>query len=318
MANLTVAGVPNISSNTSLASKTSNALVGGVNSTLGGIGSKIGTNINQNTSTLGGAINPISATNTFSGVSNLSSQLVPTTTKTPTAVVTSKINPASDGTISNIISEAKTKTETPQYYDMQTGELTSAGKAAGMTPMLGGKTITTTPTVTAPQVEKTAEQAQLDEINHPGQEQQYSTTTGQQEWVEPGTPGYTTVNPNQVGKSYVSEADAGTGTTIRQLPDGSYVRWNSTSDSYAGAATAGQFNLAKAAQNAQKQLQDLKNGILNPLQRSQVDGINAQLAKDIAKMELYNANVTGANTIAQNMYGMGTNAIGQGVITKTI
>jgi len=178
---------------------------------------------------------------------------------------------------------------------------------------------TPTPTPPAPTPTPTAEDI-IANTPEPGMQESYSTATGQRLDQPVGTlpPGYQSINPAIAGNNYLSEADAGTGTTIRQLSDGTYVRWNTLSNIYAGGASAQEFNQAKTAQNAQDALRNLQNGILTPGQQSQVDAIQAQLKKDIDTQNIINANNTGAETIMQNMWGMGQTGMGQHAISYVV
>lgn len=175
----------------------------------------------------------------------------------------------------------------------------------------------TTPVTQPVEPPMTPEQAQMDEVL--GTTEMYSTVTGQKERVAPGTPGYTKTNPNETVKSFRSEADPGAGgITIRKLSDGSYARFNTLSQTYAGGASEQDFNDAKNVQGAKKALEDAKNGLLSKDQQAQVDGIQQQLKNAVEKQEFENANYKGGVINQGFMTGMAGTSIAQGAIFKAV
>jgi len=237
--------------------------------------------------------------------------IAPTPPKTPTPVVSTDLAQKQIDQAKTIVAQPTTP---PDYYDKVTGELTAAGKAKGMTPMSGGKPIAPTaptPTVTPPPTEKkTAEDIQIDEIQHPGEEEQYNIATGLKEWVAPGTAGYTKTDPNQIAKAYTGEADPGGGITIRKVtnPDGTdgYIRWNTTTGMYAGTATQSDFADAKNIQSTKTEISNLKAGIYNAEQQSQLDAIEKDFDNQIAIANDFNDSmskgIVGARTFSGISY----------------
>lgn len=118
----------------------------------------------------------------------------------------------------------------------------------------------------------------------------------------------------------VNTATLSTGSTIKQMGDGSYGLYG-VDGTYIGASTPEQFNAITAGQTALKAFNDFMitgGTTLNSAQTAQLSGVKDQYAALIKKQETLNANTTGATTIAENMYGMGNTLTGQGVITDTV
>lgn len=173
------------------------------------------------------------------------------------------------------------------------------------------------PTATPPAVNP-IEQAQTDQVLHPGQQNLFNTRTGAQEWVDTtsGTPaGYTTQDP----KSRTDVADSvqdSDGTTIDKLSDGTYRRVDINGNYTLG--TQSMFDSAKRVNDLSKSLDDARKGIYSPSQQSQLDSIQKNYQTLIDKQGVINANTTGATSIAENRYGLGNQTIGQQQIDKTV
>lgn len=173
------------------------------------------------------------------------------------------------------------------------------------------------PVAPPPEPPKTVEDHLADQTLHPGQVQMFNQRTGAQEWVAPGTPGYGTQNPST--RTDVSNtADVGNGIQYKQFSDGTFGRFDSAGNF--SPATAQAFQDAKNQESINTKIQSILNGtfVLPANQQTQLNGISSKYADLIAKQETENANITGAQTIAQNLYGMGNTMIGKGEITKTV
>lgn len=155
--------------------------------------------------------------------------------------------------------------------------------------------------------------------------------TGQRLEVPLGTPapaGYTAsapANPTLRGHTVVNQFNAENGTTYQQYSDGSYGV-ASLDGTFAGTVSADEFNQAKGTSPGEvlksiaTGLASLKNGPL-PLtapQQAQIDGLSASLGQAVAAQEKANANLTGATTVAVNLYGMGNALSGIGLIKGTV
>jgi len=193
----------------------------------------------------------------------------------------------------------------------QTGANQIKSTTATVTPV--APVTTQTSTVNNP---TTVDDHTANQIINGGKIMQYNTSTGVQELAMPGAAGYSTNNPATQPVS--AEADAGGGISIRQMTDGTYQRWNTQTQSYAGGASKGDFDQAKLVENGRTALTNAQSGIYSASQQSQLDGLKQQFQALIDKQNVMNANATGGATIAQNMYGMGTSISGKGEITQVI
>lgn len=236
-----------------------------------------------------------------------------TTPTTPAPVVNTKPSIDITNKEREIVTQSENRTTQPMY-DNVTGELTPAGIAAGLTPMSKGEIIQPE----EPYVPKTAEERQLDEIDHPGEKLQYNLATGDQEWAAIGTPGYSEINPNKKINNFTEEADAGTGITIRKLSDGTYARYNATTGTYAGQATATEFTDAQTVQDIKKLRDDALKGIYSKSQQAQINGVVNDYQNLINEQKLLNKGAQGGAQLFANMTGMGGQLIGQNLIQATI
>lgn len=173
-----------------------------------------------------------------------------------------------------------------------------------------------TPPQTPPQPLNTPEH----QIMNPGQTQYYSNADGSVVSL-PTTPdgqppaGYSTVPPqNRPTTDSFSSSD---GSNYMQFNDGTYGKFNPTTGTFQ-TINQGAFSAQKQIFNDTKRLNDLKNGIYSTEQQQQIDAITAQYTDLINRQTTANANATGGQTIAQNMYGMGNSISGQGEITQVI
>ena len=152
------------------------------------------------------------------------------------------------------------------------------------------------------------DQQMTDAALHPGQTQYFNNTTGAPEWLPTsptGAPtGYSTQSP-KTRTDVTATVDAPGGITYKQFSDGTYGRFDLTSGGYT-QANAADFQQAKSYSTAQKQLEDLQNGILTPMQQTLLNSIKQQWQSLIDKQTTINANATGTQTIAQNLFGMGS------------
>jgi hypothetical protein len=107
--------------------------------------------------------------------------------------------------------------------------------------------------------------------------------------------------------------------SIKKFGDGTYGTYDSNGN-YVGAANATNFADAKGSQQAQKDLQSIKDGTypLNAGQQAQLDQITQQYQKLIEAQMTENANITGNTTGLQNLFGVGGTSIGISAINKTI
>lgn len=162
------------------------------------------------------------------------------------------------------------------------------------------------------------EDAQVNEVLHPGQTQLYNTRTGEQEWVSSTgstPPGYSISNP----KTRTDIADSVTdseGNTINKLSDGSYSRIDINGNYTLG--TSQMFSDASRVNDLNKSLDDARKGIYSPEQQNQLSGIQSQYQDLIDKQDVVNANTTGGTTIAMARSGLGNQVVGQQLIDKTV
>lgn len=152
-----------------------------------------------------------------------------------------------------------------------------------------------------------------------GMQEAYNLKTGQREDQPIGAlqSGYSAHNPTTRTDVSNSVSD-NNGVTYKQFSDGTYGRIDQ-SGNYS-QATPQSFQAAQAASDVQKKILAIQNGTfqLPPNQQAQLDGLSAKYSGLMLQQATENANVTGATTLAENLYGMGNSLSGQGEITKTV
>lgn len=252
---------------------------------------------------------------------------------TPVVSSTGAANTASNIKTNIITPAINAQTQKSQaLYDTSSGFVTPYGLSQGAKPVqpndpamakTGTTSTNTSPTSTTSSTTSTdplaAEQLRLTQF--PNTTQLWNLSNGQQENVPDskitnGTaPGYSTNNPTTLGAT--ATVAGSNGETYKQFPDGTYGMFDA-SGNYVTAANSAQFNAAKATQDAQTALTNIRNGIYSPTQQAQLDSITAQYKTLLDKQGVINANTTGATTVAENMYGLGNQTIGQQQISKTI
>ena len=132
--------------------------------------------------------------------------------------------------------------------------------------------------------------------------------------------GFSGTNPTVAPKTpVVSTATDSVGNIYTQYADGTYGKTNALGV-YQGVAQQSDFTNAQQGQSLLNSINQVANGTypLTANQQAQVDGIKAQFASLIATQETANANLTGATTDAENLYGMGTSLTGLGEIKGTV
>lgn len=162
------------------------------------------------------------------------------------------------------------------------------------------------------------EEAQTNEVLHPGQRQLFNIYTGESEWVDEtlGVPnGFSKLDPKERTDVSKSVQDA-QGNTIQKLSDGTYRRIDSNGNYSFG--TAQMFNDAKRVKDLSDKLDNVRNGIYDENQKSQLSAIESDYNELISKQENLNANTTGATTIAMARSGLGNQILGNQQIDKTI
>lgn len=265
----------------------------------------------------------------IAGVSNPTYASQDTLVKTPTSVVSAKTAANTAAKVKQTVNTQNTTNSAKQHstydaadpnklvngkllnppgalYDRNTGSYIGPGTDPNLAA-----------TDTDPTQNKTVEDHMADETMHPGQVQMYNQKTGAQEWVAPNTPGYSSQNP-QTRKDVSATANTGNGVQYKQFSDGSYGRYDAAGNF--SPTTAQAFSDAKQQEGVKSKIDSILNGsfVLPQNQQAQLTGIQAKYADLIAKQETENANVTGATTIAENLYGLGNTLTGKGVITKAV
>lgn len=149
-----------------------------------------------------------------------------------------------------------------------------------------------------------------------GNQYLYNQSNGNLESVPKGSDTHGPVPP---GSKVSNTVDVGGGIQYQQNSDGTYARYDANTDTYS-KATAGDFSDAQQQRNIKTKADSILNGSykLSPLEQTQIDGITSKYNDLISKTATENANITGAQTIAENMYGMGNTLGGKGEITKTV
>jgi len=130
----------------------------------------------------------------------------------------------------------------------------------------------------------------IGEVGDTGQTQYFNKTTGQPEWLTTSTTGappagYSAQDP-KTRTDITESVDAPGGINYKKFSDGSYGRFDLTTGGYTQANSA-DFMAAKRVNDANKALEDLKNGILTPTQQSQIDSLKAQFKVLIDQQPLY-------------------------------
>jgi hypothetical protein len=262
---------------------------------------------NQNANVIGNAINPTGPVS--KPVSAVSSQQA-------VNKINNVIKPAIK-TYDTQVAEAKTTAKTAAELDASATPdmkfLPGTGKPNPnyINPVTNTTTQNTTTT-------NPLEEAQTNEILHPGQTQLYNTRTGEQEWLPTanGIPaGYSKLNPKTRGDVDESIQDSN-GNTIDKLSDGSYRRIDINGNYTIG--TAQMFSDAKRVQDFSTQLDNARKGIYSPSQQAQLDKIKQDFDTLITKQGILNANLTGGTTIAGNRSGIGNQIVGQQLVAKTV
>jgi hypothetical protein len=165
------------------------------------------------------------------------------------------------------------------------------------------------------------EQAQTNQILHPGQSQYFNNTTGQEEYLTTPTDGNTPVGYSKsdpTTRTDVSnEIQAPGGTTIKQFSDGTYGRFNLTTGGYS-QVSQGDYLQAKDWSDAHTAANNAAKGIYSPSQQNQLDNVMTQYDSLIAKQQFNNANDTGATSIRNALTGMAGQVIGDQQISKSI
>lgn len=219
-------------------------------------------------------------------------------------------------------------------YQMSAAELANPAlytqRIAAYNAAKNGQTTTTPSTDTT--TPSPADQAMKDAANTPDAGYQFAyDANGNKQQVQQGmplAPGLSfapPADPTKNGHAVVATTTNANGTTYQQYSDGTYGIADMTG-AYAGTATAQDFQNAQAndpsviLQQISAKLSSLTVGSV-PLtgpQEAQINALQANLASDVASQTQANANFTGATTVAENLYGMGTSLAGIGAIKGTI
>ena len=213
---------------------------------------------NENANVVGNAIQstgipkPVSTISSKKAVDTINNVIKPTIKTYDEQVATSKLNQQNSSELD--------ATTTP---DMKV--LLGSGKPNPN--YVNPNTTTTTNTKTQA---NPLEEAQTNEILHPGQSQLYNIRTGEQEWVNSTNGevplGYSNLNPKTRGDVTNSIQDSN-GNTIDELSDGTYRRIDINGNYTIG--TQQMFNDAKRVQEFSNDLDNIRQGIYNPSQQKQ-------------------------------------------------
>jgi hypothetical protein len=117
----------------------------------------------------------------------------------------------------------------------------------------------------------------------------------------------------------VSDSVQVDGITYNKLSDGTYTKFNN--DTGVGmSATKTDFELSKSAKSNSDKLQQIIDGTypLDADQLAQVQGLQTQWKSVIKEEQERSANLSGAEAVMQNLYGMGNQKIGKGAIEDVI
>lgn len=147
--------------------------------------------------------------------------------------------------------------------------------------------------------------------------------------------GYSTNKPNNPvvnGQTALKSYEDNNGNKYNQYSDGTYgltdaqgnfVQSLSGQDFNNGIQGTGDYQkeqYTKTMQDLQSKMLSITTGSypLNPTQQALVNGVQNQLAQDVAAQQSANQNYTGGVTVAQNLYGLGNTTMGLGAIQKSI
>ena len=172
---------------------------------------------------------------------------------------------------------------------------------------------TPTPKVEPPA--KTPDTILAEEIQNGGKVKMFNEKTGQQELVEPGTPGYSAEDPKTKNAIDTATVD---NDIYKNLGDGKFAKIDGLGNY--SSVTETTFNNAKNMQSVIDKKNEIINGThpLDANQQSQIDSFVKNYQSIIKRQETENANTTGATTIAMNRYGLGDQLVGAGIITGVI
>lgn len=231
----------------------------------------------------------------------------------PTSVVSASGAKTQVDKAKNIVD---TSSKNKDLYDSSTGFVTSYGLSKGAkvtqdSDPYGNKTTTNTPKETG------SAEDQIMNTPDAGNQFFYNSKGERTELPVGSTPpaGYSSTKA-----SVKDVASLSTGSSIKKMSDGTYGLYG-VDGTYIGESTPEQFNNIRSGQEAQDAFNDfLASGgtNLNATQKAQIAAVKTTYDGILRKQETSNANATGAQTIAQNLYGMGNNLIGHGEITETV
>lgn len=155
-----------------------------------------------------------------------------------------------------------------------------------------------------------------------GMQWAYDKATGEKSQVPVGStlaPNQTTVDvKNAIATDTTTSADGNI--TFKQLPDGSYGKYDSTTGDYMGMSNKVQFDAMKTGQTVKTAYDNaVTNGaLLNDNQKAQIKAIQDTYTRLLDQQAKDNANLTGGVTVAQNLYGIGNTLMGMGAIKTSI
>lgn len=221
---------------------------------------------------------------------------------TPTAVVSSAPAAKDVSNLSSTVDDASTA------IDTQAAIKTATAAAASATPAVK-------PTVQ----EQTPEQQVLNQPDA-GNMFVYDKATGTRTQIPTTQPLSSSQTMTDVNNAGAADSVTIGNTEYRSFGNGDYGMYDTTSGKYLGAANAQNFADAKGVNQAQRDLQSIKNGTypLTAGQQAQVDQMNQYYSGLIAAQQTENANVTGNVTGLQNLFGVGGTSVGMSEINKSI
>lgn len=224
-------------------------------------------------------------------------------------------------------------------YNFQPGETAVAYNARIKAYKANQMGQTTTPQQTQP-APSASDKAATDIANTPDVGHQFVwDANGNKVPIPIGTTppaGYSTTqppaNPVTSGTPMVDHFVDTQGNTFAQYNNGTYGQIDSNGN-FVGTISPQDFDAAKA-NSPQAQLDILHTAVaqiqtslsmvangsypLNPSQQAIINGLQTQLAADVATQTQANADLTGGTTVAMNLYGMGTSLAGIGKIKATV
>jgi hypothetical protein len=246
----------------------------------------------------------------------------PTAPSTPAPSTSTSAPPASPVAVVSSQPAAAQVQKIQQTSTQASAALAASNAAAAANP---------TPPVTPQVTTSTSTSAQTPEqqiASQPSDGNQFIyDADGNQHQIPIGSPvpsGYTTTNPTAEPTTPVVATAQTNLYLYKQYSDGTYGRYTLDQNgnyTYAGTATAQDFQGAQAQQTATTQLDSILAGGTMPLtadQQSQVAGLKAQYAQLIQQQQTANANLTGAMTIFQSLHGGNGQADTQTAIAQTI